>query len=100
LAWISSWRNDRGDYEDENEVDRGKRTKEKGKRLGSDLILGSFTLDSIQHGLVGRLAEPALQTGLFIIGESGAEPLGTIVEGIAKGLMDTLYSITASHKDL
>jgi hypothetical protein len=75
---------------------KGKREK----RLGSDLVLGSFTLDSVQHRLVGRLAEPAVQTGLFIIGESGAEPLGTIVKGIAKRLMDALYRITASHKDL
>lgn len=64
--------------------------------------LGGFTLDSLQHGVVGRVAEPALAAGLCVLVAhvAGAESLGAIVEGVAERLVDTLDGVPASHEDL
>lgn len=67
-------------------------------KKGSDLR--SFTLNSIEHRLERRLAETTLDTGLLIILKSVTQPLGTVVKGIPKRLVDTLDSVPASHEDL
>ena len=67
-------------------------------KKGSDLR--SFTLNSIQNGLESRLAETALNTGLFIIRESLAQPLRAVVEGVPEWLVDTLDGVSLGHEDL
>jgi hypothetical protein len=67
-------------------------------REDSDLI--PVFLNSVEYGLVSGVAEAAFDPGLFVIVESGAEALWTIVERIAERFMDTFQGITSGHEDL
>ena len=62
--------------------------------------LGSFAIHSIHDGLVCRLAETAVDAGLFIVREPSTEAFWSIVESVTERLMDALDGVSASHKDL
>jgi hypothetical protein len=55
---------------------------------------------SLQHGKISGLAESTVNTSLFVVFESVGETLWTVVEGIAKRLVDTLDGGSLSHEDL
>jgi hypothetical protein len=80
--------NDKGTSEDSKSI-TGKRSD-----------LSRFFLDPIKDGLESGLAKATVDPGRFVLLISLAEPLRAVVECISEGFMDTLQSITASHKDL
>lgn len=59
-----------------------------------------FSFDSVNDGFVRRLAEAAVNAGLFVVCESRAQSLWSVVEGIAEGLVDALDGVAAGHEDL
>lgn len=65
---------------------------------GSDLR--SFSLDPVKDGLECRLAETALDAGLFVILVSLAESLWSVVESITKRFVDASQGVTLGHEDL
>lgn len=68
------------------------------EREGPDLRIVLVNL--IEDRLVGGFAEATLFPGLDVVFESGAESFWSIIESISKGLMNTFYSVSASHEDL
>lgn len=71
---------------------------EQGTAGRADLARGRIQ-QAIHDILVRDLCETALLPGLLVVRVPLAEPLGAEVEGVSKGLVDTMQDVAASHED-
>ena len=67
-------------------------------RGGPDLR--SFSFNPVKDSLVCGITETALDSGLFILLISLAEPLGPEIESIPEGFVDALKRLALGHEDL
>ena len=62
--------------------------------------LGGFSVDTVQDRFEGRIGEAGLCTSFLVVLESFAHSFRAIVKGVAKGLVDRLKRVAASHENL